>query len=129
MSLSISGCPDSRPEWMELGGGCGGVGGAVCYAPSRLGKLVLRVTGFPRISKRQQQHEEHQEEHQSQLDAHHHETRHLYLGFQHPWDRDLWRGWLKQVGKENSKLTLEPRSMQHINSSLQFFSIGICTYT
>lgn len=85
--LFVSGCPDSRPEWMELGGG----GGAVCYAPSRFGKLVLRVTGFPRISNTQRS------DAASRPDAHHHESRHLYLGFQHPWDRDLWRGWLKQV--------------------------------
>lgn len=79
-------CPESRAEWMELGGG----GGAVCYAPSRLGKLVLRVTGFPRVT--QQCHvSQHPEEN------HHRETRHLYLGFHHPWDRDLWKGWIKEV--------------------------------
>ncbi|XP_054007050.1 PH domain leucine-rich repeat-containing protein phosphatase 2 [Hylaeus anthracinus] len=79
-------CPESRPEWMELAGG----GGAVCYAPSRLGKLVLRITGFPRVT---------QECHQTpqQGDAHHRETRHLYLGFHHPWDRDLWKSWIKQA--------------------------------
>ncbi|KAL6449254.1 hypothetical protein ACFW04_000712 [Cataglyphis niger] len=78
-------CPESRAEWMELGGG----GGAVCYAPSRLGKLVLRVTGFPRVT--QQCHvSQHPEEN------HHRETRHLYLGFHHPWDRDLWKGWIKE---------------------------------
>lgn len=71
---------------MELGGG----GGAVCYAPSRLGKLVLRVTGFPRVT--QQCHmSQHPEE------SHHRETRHLYLGFHHPWDRDLWKSWIKEV--------------------------------
>ncbi|KAL0117499.1 hypothetical protein PUN28_010372 [Cardiocondyla obscurior] len=71
---------------MELGGG----GGAVCYAPSRLGKLVLRVTGFPRVT--QQCHvSQHPEE------SHHRETRHLYLGFHHPWDRDLWKGWIKKA--------------------------------
>ncbi|XP_012151095.2 PH domain leucine-rich repeat protein phosphatase [Megachile rotundata] len=79
-------CPDSRPEWMELGGG----GGAVCYAPSRLGKLVLRITGFPRVT--QQCHQSQQQE-----DSHHRETRHLYLGFHHPWDRDLWKSWIKQA--------------------------------
>ncbi|XP_029178184.1 PH domain leucine-rich repeat-containing protein phosphatase 2 isoform X2 [Nylanderia fulva] len=79
-------CPESRAEWMELGGG----GGAVCYAPSRLGKLVLRVTGFPRVT--QQCHvSQHPEEN------HHRETRHLYLGFHHPWDRDLWKGWIKEA--------------------------------
>lgn len=79
-------CPDSRAEWMELGDG----GGAVCYAPSRLGKLVLRVTGFPRVT--QQCHvSQHPEEN------HHRETRHLYLGFHHPWDRDLWKSWIKKV--------------------------------
>ncbi|KAK1133577.1 hypothetical protein K0M31_011377 [Melipona bicolor] len=72
-------CPESRPEWMELAGG-----GAVCYAPSRLGKLVLRITGFPRVT--QQCHQSQQQE-----DSHHRETRHLYLGFHHPWDRDLWK--------------------------------------
>jgi len=71
---------------MELSGG----GGAVCYAPSRLGKLVLRVTGFPRVT--QQCHvSQHPEEN------HHRETRHLYLGFHHPWDRDLWKSWIKKV--------------------------------
>lgn len=71
---------------MELGGG----GGAVCYAPSRLGKLVLRVTGFPRVT--QQCHmSQHPEE------SHHRDTRHLYLGFHHPWDRDLWKSWIKEV--------------------------------
>ncbi|XP_050462769.1 uncharacterized protein LOC126857408 isoform X2 [Cataglyphis hispanica] len=80
-------CPESRAEWMELGGGGGG---AVCYAPSRLGKLVLRVTGFPRVT--QQCHvSQHPEEN------HHRETRHLYLGFHHPWDRDLWKGWIKEA--------------------------------
>ncbi|XP_025075918.1 uncharacterized protein LOC105434288 [Pogonomyrmex barbatus] len=79
-------CPESRAEWMELGGG----GGAVCYAPSRLGKLVLRVTGFPRVT--QQCHvSQHPEE------SHHRETRHLYLGFHHPWDRDLWKSWIKKT--------------------------------
>ncbi|KYN05596.1 hypothetical protein ALC62_03514 [Cyphomyrmex costatus] len=78
-------CPESRAEWMELSGG----GGAVCYAPSRLGKLVLRVTGFPRVI--QQCHvSQHPEE------SHHRETRHLYLGFHHPWDRDLWKSWIKK---------------------------------
>ncbi|XP_033323175.2 PH domain leucine-rich repeat protein phosphatase [Megalopta genalis] len=79
-------CPDSRPEWMELGGG----GGAVCYAPSRLGKLVLRITGFPRVTR--QCHQTQQQE-----DSQHRETRHLYLGFHHPWDRDLWKSWIKQA--------------------------------
>ncbi|XP_076232908.1 PH domain leucine-rich repeat protein phosphatase [Calliopsis andreniformis] len=79
-------CPESRPEWMELGGS----GGAVCYAPSRLGKLVLRITGFPRVT--QQCHQSQQQE-----DSHHRETRHLYLGFHHPWDRDLWKSWIKQA--------------------------------
>ncbi|XP_034182760.2 PH domain leucine-rich repeat protein phosphatase [Osmia lignaria lignaria] len=79
-------CPESRPEWMELAGG----GGAVCYAPSRLGKLVLRITGFPRVT--QQCHQSQQQE-----DSHHRETRHLYLGFHHPWDRDLWKSWIKQA--------------------------------
>ncbi|XP_026295255.1 PH domain leucine-rich repeat-containing protein phosphatase 2 [Apis mellifera] len=78
-------CPESRPEWMELAGG-----GAVCYAPSRLGKLVLRITGFPRVT-----HQCHQS--QQQEDSHHRETRHLYLGFHHPWDRDLWKSWIKQA--------------------------------
>ncbi|XP_015434327.1 PREDICTED: protein phosphatase PHLPP-like protein [Dufourea novaeangliae] len=79
-------CPESRPEWMELSGG----GGAVCYAPSRIGKLVLRITGFPRVT--QQCHQTRQ-----QGDGHHRETRHLYLGFHHPWDRDLWKSWIKQA--------------------------------
>lgn len=84
-AISIA-CPESRAEWLELGGG----GGAVCYAPSRLGKLVLRVTGFPRVT--QQCHvSQHPEE------SHHRETRHLYLGFHHPWDRDLWKSWIKEV--------------------------------
>ncbi|XP_043522274.1 uncharacterized protein LOC122535115, partial [Frieseomelitta varia] len=80
-------CPESRPEWMELAGG-----GAVCYAPSRLGKLVLRITGFPRVT--QQCHQSQQQE-----DSHHRETRHLYLGFHHPWDRDLWKSWIKQASR------------------------------
>lgn len=86
--ILISACPESRPEWMELSGG----GGAVCYAPSRLGKLVLRITGFPRVT--QQCHQT-----QQQGDSHHRETRHLYLGFHHPWDRDLWKSWIKQVSQ------------------------------
>ncbi|XP_072767661.1 PH domain leucine-rich repeat-containing protein phosphatase 2 isoform X1 [Anoplolepis gracilipes] len=89
-------CPESRAEWMELGGG----GGAVCYAPSRLGKLVLRVTGFPRVT--QQYHvSQHPEEN------HHRETRHLYLGFHHPWDRDLWKGWIKEA----TQLSLCPKRL------------------
>lgn len=72
---------------MELAGG-----GAVCYAPSRLGKLVLRITGFPRVT-----HQCHQS--QQREDSHHRETRHLYLGFHHPWDRDLWKSWIKQVSQ------------------------------
>ncbi|XP_011684304.1 PREDICTED: PH domain leucine-rich repeat-containing protein phosphatase 2 [Wasmannia auropunctata] len=89
-------CPESRAEWMELGGG----GGAVCYAPSRLGKLVLRVTGFPRVT--QQCHvSQHPEE------SHHRETRHLYLGFHHPWDRDLWKSWIKKA----TQLSTCPKSL------------------
>ncbi|KAK0090489.1 hypothetical protein PV325_013395 [Microctonus aethiopoides] len=86
-------CSESQPEWMEL------EGGAVCYAPSRLGKLVLRITGFPRISQQvlQQNPEQFHRNGDSSLPNHHSETRHLYLGFHHPWDRDLWRGWLKHV--------------------------------
>lgn len=80
---------------MELAGG-----GAVCYAPSRLGKLVLRITGFPRVT-----HQCHQS--QQQEDSHHRETRHLYLGFHHPWDRDLWKSWIKQVSQtQGSSLSL-----------------------
>lgn len=94
-------CPESRAEWMELGGG----GGAVCYAPSRLGKLVLRVTGFPRVT--QQCHvSQHPEEN------HHRETRHLYLGFHHPWDRDLWKGWIKEV---SDLIAILPREIETIS--------------
>ncbi|XP_017875246.2 PH domain leucine-rich repeat-containing protein phosphatase 2 [Ceratina calcarata] len=78
-------CPESRPEWMELSSG-----GAVCYAPSRLGKLVLRITGYPRVTQQSQQQ-------QQEVQAHHRETRHLYLGFHHPWDRDMWKSWIKQA--------------------------------
>ncbi|KYQ47376.1 PH domain leucine-rich repeat-containing protein phosphatase 1 [Trachymyrmex zeteki] len=89
-------CPESRAEWMELSDG----GGAVCYAPSRLGKLVLRVTGFPRVT--QQCHmSRHPEE------SHHRETRHLYLGFHHPWDRDLWKSWIKK--KTSGDIVLEEK--------------------
>lgn len=77
---------------MELAGG-----GAVCYAPSRLGKLVLRITGFPRVT-----HQCHQS--QQQEDSHHRETRHLYLGFHHPWDRDLWKSWIKQVSQTHNAI-------------------------
>ena len=121
-------------------------GGAVCYSPSRLGKLVLRVTGYPakinerRYRQTRENHKENnnttittaativkletsvpnvkvQEEDNNNLEiqeleeateegkchdketvsSHKRETRHLYLGFHHPWDRDLWRKWLKQV--------------------------------
>ncbi|XP_048514839.1 uncharacterized protein LOC105689606 isoform X2 [Athalia rosae] len=78
------GSPDAHPEWMELGG----TGSAVCCAPSRLGKLVLRVTGYPKITTPR-------EGIRTRESPHHPDTRHLYLGFHHPWDRDLWRGWLK----------------------------------
>lgn len=72
----------------------------MCYAPSRLGKLVLRITGFPRVT-----HQCHQS--QQQEDSHHRETRHLYLGFHHPWDRDLWKSWIKQVSQtQGSSLSL-----------------------
>ncbi|XP_046588915.1 PH domain leucine-rich repeat-containing protein phosphatase 2 [Neodiprion lecontei] len=83
--------PDSSPEWMELGGN----GSAVCCAPSRLGRLVLRVTGYPRITAPRQGP-------RPRESPHHPETRHLYLGFHHPWDRDLWRGWLKQATQHPS---------------------------
>ncbi|XP_043480115.1 uncharacterized protein LOC122509876 isoform X2 [Leptopilina heterotoma] len=95
-------CQNSQPEWIELGDN----GGAVCYAPSRLGKLVLRVTGFPRIVQQQlqngltnqmQQNKEKEEDNDD--NAPFEETRHLYLGFHHPWDRDLWRSWLKKASQ------------------------------
>lgn len=102
----ISACQNSQPEWIELGDNSG----AVCYAPSRLGKLVLRVTGFPRVVQQQLQNcitnqiqqnkekeKEADEEHNDDDNAPFEETRHLYLGFHHPWDRDLWRTWLKKV--------------------------------
>ncbi|XP_043275194.1 uncharacterized protein Phlpp [Venturia canescens] len=111
-------CPDSRPEWMELGG----VGGAVCYAPSRLGKLVLRVTGFPRVSNAQRPH---QEDREFEDERHHQETRHLYLGFQHPWDRDLWRGWLKkatQTSESPKQLDLNKSGLMRIPDSILAFS-------
>ncbi|XP_060811506.1 PH domain leucine-rich repeat-containing protein phosphatase 2 isoform X2 [Bombus pascuorum] len=95
-------CPESRPEWMELTGG-----GAVCYAPSRLGKLVLRITGFPRVT--QQCHQSQQQE-----DSHHRETRHLYLGFHHPWDRDLWKSWIKQA----IQLSTGPKQLDLSNGGL-----------
>ncbi|XP_032674253.1 PH domain leucine-rich repeat-containing protein phosphatase 2 [Odontomachus brunneus] len=102
-------CPESRAEWMELGGG----GGAVCYAPSRLGKLVLRVTGFPRVT--QQCHmSQHPEE------SHHRDTRHLYLGFHHPWDRDLWKSWIKEATQLSScpkKLDLSKGGLSRIPDS------------
>ncbi|XP_020290995.1 PH domain leucine-rich repeat-containing protein phosphatase 2 isoform X2 [Pseudomyrmex gracilis] len=102
-------CPESRAEWLELGGG----GGAVCYAPSRLGKLVLRVTGFPRVT--QQCHvSQHPEE------SHHRETRHLYLGFHHPWDRDLWKSWIKEATQLSScpkKLDLSKGGLSRIPDS------------
>ncbi|XP_011506590.1 PREDICTED: PH domain leucine-rich repeat protein phosphatase 1-like [Ceratosolen solmsi marchali] len=74
-------CAEALPEWLELADG-----GSVGCAPSRLGKLVLRVTGHPRITQRQRAEEQRGRE-----------LRHLYLGFQHSWDRDLWRRWLKQA--------------------------------
>lgn len=89
--IRVAAHSDSQPEWMELGGG----GGAVSCAPSRLGKLVLRITGFPRITQRSQLNDT---EIPQRDDAHYQESRHLYLGFQHPWDRDLWLCWIKQVG-------------------------------
>ncbi|XP_066597293.1 uncharacterized protein [Prorops nasuta] len=72
---------DCQAEWIELGYGGGG---AVCYAPSRLGKLVLRVTGYPKVTQQRRKLSRRQ-------------TRHLYLGFHHPWDRDLWKSWIKRV--------------------------------
>ncbi|XP_024947402.1 PH domain leucine-rich repeat-containing protein phosphatase 2 isoform X2 [Cephus cinctus] len=108
--------PNSRPEWMELGGG----GGAVCYAPSRIGKLVLRVTGFPRITQQTSQTDEYR------IDAHHQETRHLYLGFHHPWDRDLWRGWLKQATQLNAcprRLDLSKGGLSRIPDSVVAFPV------
>lgn len=106
----IPACPESRPEWMELGGG----GGAVCYAPSRLGKLVLRITGFPRVT--QQCHQSQQQE-----DSHHRETRHLYLGFHHPWDRDLWKSWIKQVSRTRTVRFQLDRKVFHLPILLLFF--------
>lgn len=89
----ILACQNSQPEWIELGDN-----GAVCYAPSRLGKLVLRVTGFPRIVQQQMESTSSlMDEIQEGDDSPFEETRHLYLGFHHPWDRDLWRSWLKKV--------------------------------
>jgi hypothetical protein len=82
LSPSLSpACAEALPEWMELADG-----GSVSCAPSRLGKLVLRVTGHPRLTQRQKADQ-----------SRGREFRHLYLGFQHSWDRDLWRRWLKQV--------------------------------
>ncbi|XP_053596698.1 PH domain leucine-rich repeat protein phosphatase 1 [Microplitis demolitor] len=107
------GCPESRPEWIEL------QGGAVCYAPSRLGKLVLRVTGYPRIYNQQEVHQDseqfqHHGESRHQQQEHHRETRHLYLGFHHPWDRDLWRSWLKQA----TQLTGGPKKLDLCRNGL-----------
>ncbi|XP_074107682.1 PH domain leucine-rich repeat protein phosphatase isoform X2 [Cotesia typhae] len=112
------GCPESRPEWIEL------QGGAVCYAPSRLGKLVLRVTGYPRIYNQQAVREQDRdseefqqttsEEPGHQRQELHRETRHLYLGFQHPWDRDLWRSWLKQA----TQLTGGPKKLDLCRTGL-----------
>ncbi|XP_018340691.1 PREDICTED: protein phosphatase PHLPP-like protein isoform X1 [Trachymyrmex septentrionalis] len=94
---------------MELSGG----GGAVCYAPSRLGKLVLRVTGFPRVT--QQCHvSQHPEE------SHRRETRHLYLGFHHPWDRDLWKSWIKKATQSSTcpkKLDLSKAGLSRLPDS------------
>ncbi|XP_018314808.1 protein phosphatase PHLPP-like protein isoform X1 [Mycetomoellerius zeteki] len=94
---------------MELSDG----GGAVCYAPSRLGKLVLRVTGFPRVT--QQCHmSRHPEE------SHHRETRHLYLGFHHPWDRDLWKSWIKKATQSSTcpkKLDLNKAGLSRVPDS------------
>lgn len=99
---------------MELSGG-----GTVCYAPSRLGKLVLRVTGFParfRERERSKGSAESSEEksvvengeiiegndanNTSKSGSYYQETRHLYLGFHHPWDRDLWRAWFRRVSSK-----------------------------
>ena len=101
---------------MELAGG-----GAVCYAPSRLGKLVLRITGFPRVT--QQCHQSQQQE-----DSHHRETRHLYLGFHHPWDRDLWKSWIKQASRTIYKLARSRVTIDFLvsfpYSFVSLFSLG-----
>ncbi|XP_063972964.1 protein phosphatase PHLPP-like protein isoform X2 [Diachasmimorpha longicaudata] len=117
------GCPESRPEWIELNGG------AVCYAPSRLGKLVLRVTGYPRINSQQLEDSPEQfrndGESLSSQSSHHPDARHLYLGFHHPWDRDLWRGWLKQAIQTTNgpkKLDLSSTGLSRIPESTLDFS-------
>ncbi|XP_011302435.1 protein phosphatase PHLPP-like protein [Fopius arisanus] len=117
------GCPESRPEWIELNSG------AVCYAPSRLGKLVLRVTGYPRISQHQLEDSPEQfnddGESLSSQSSHHPDARHLYLGFHHPWDRDLWRGWLKQAIHTTNgpkKLDLSRTGLWRIPESTLAFS-------
>lgn len=93
---------------MELAGG-----GAVCYAPSRLGKLVLRITGFPRVT--QQCHQSQQE------DSHHRETRHLYLGFHHPWDRDLWKSWIKQVSQTAGQSKVSDSELRFLSLQRSLF--------
>ncbi|XP_058804924.1 protein phosphatase PHLPP-like protein [Phymastichus coffea] len=85
-------CSESRPEWMELA--------AVCCSASRLGKLVLRVTGYPaRIAATRQQPTK--DDTLSRCN----DTRHMYLGFQHPWDRDLWKTWLRQACQSSTATT------------------------
>ncbi|XP_051166849.1 PH domain leucine-rich repeat-containing protein phosphatase 2 isoform X2 [Leptopilina boulardi] len=124
-------CQNSKPEWIELGDN----GGAVCYAPSRLGKLVLRVTGYPRIVQQQLQNTsghtnqmENKDENDDESDeAPFDETRHLYLGFHHPWDRDLWLSWLKKASQLSScpkKLDMSKGGLCRIpNSAVAFPAI------
>jgi hypothetical protein len=62
------GAASGEPEELDLSGGEVGV------RPSKSGRLVLRVA--PLDNER---------------------VRHIFLGFNEYWERDLWMGWLRQV--------------------------------
>ncbi|XP_044014034.1 PH domain leucine-rich repeat-containing protein phosphatase 2 [Aphidius gifuensis] len=124
------GCQETQPEWIELNGG------TICYAPSRLGKLVLRVTGYPRIIHKEQNKLENSDKFQANKElisssssspsssSQHDDSRHIYLGFHHPWDRDLWRSWLKQATKTSNspkKLELSNAGLSKIPDSILAF--------
>ncbi|XP_034945281.1 protein phosphatase PHLPP-like protein isoform X2 [Chelonus insularis] len=114
---------DSQAEWIEL------EGGSICYAPSRFGKFVLRVTGYPMLSRWNSNYNSEQRPcNRETISANgHHENKHLYLGFDHSWTRELWRGWLKQAietSDSKRKLDLSNSSVTRIpNCALAFSEI------
>ncbi|KAL7304086.1 hypothetical protein TKK_0003547 [Trichogramma kaykai] len=124
-------CTESNPEWMDLTG--------VCSGPSRLGKYVLRVTGQPaRLTTQVKSSGDegikeddtcNQEQQQQQKGGK--EARHLYLGFHHPWDRELWKVWIKQAIRSPGssdyldRLDMSDTGMSRLPEAVRTYASGL----